>query len=161
MKVLNIHTRIIDQPIKSIIPIFESLASQNDRIFPIEHWSKMKLFGAKKVGTKAGHGIIKYTISKYISGKIIQFEFTSPKGFKGHHKFELSAIDIDKTELTHVINMKTTGHGTFFWIFVIRWLHDALLEDCLDKVENHFLTTALKSKWSPWVEILRWLFKAS
>ncbi len=43
------------------------------------------------------------------------------------------------------------------WPLVIRWLHDALIEDAFDKTENHFLSQKKVTSWSAWVKFLRWL----
>lgn len=37
----------------------------------------------------------------------------------------------------------------------IRSLHNALIEDGLDKLENNFLVTQKSSKWSFWVNFVR------
>jgi len=45
-------------------------------------------------------------------------------------------------------------------IFAIRWLHDALLEDAFDKIENQLCNEEKKSEWTPWVRILRRIMKS-
>ncbi len=82
-----------------------------------------------------------------------------PDGFAGIHKFEITEIEKDKTELKHTIDMTVSGKGIFTWYIAVKWLHDALLEDCLDKAENHFLTDKKKTKWNLWVIFLRRLFR--
>ena len=51
--------------------------------------------------------------------------------------------------------MTVSGKGIFTWYFAIKWLHDALLEDCMDKAENNFLTEKKVTKWNLWVLLLR------
>ena len=51
--------------------------------------------------------------------------------------------------------MNTVGKGTLIWIFGIRSLHNALIEDGLDKLENDFLENKKMSKWNFWVRFLR------
>ncbi|MEM1323749.1 MAG: hypothetical protein AAGG75_26040 [Bacteroidota bacterium] len=34
--------------------------------------------------------------------------------------------------------MQAQGTGILAWLLAVRWLHDALIEDAFDKVENHF-----------------------
>ena len=75
------------------------------------------------------------------------------------HKFNILEIDQNRTELSHRINMITVGSATLKWIFVIRWLHDAYIEDAFDKVENHFSSSKKTAEWSLWVRILRKLMK--
>jgi hypothetical protein len=127
----------------------------------------MKFKDGLMVGANGGHGPIGYTIEKYNPGEIIEFKFMKPSGFHGIHRFELISTDGSgnaesgqgKCEITHIIDMKTTGSGILLWIFFIRPLHNALLEDALDKIENHFLTAKKKSHWNPWVRFLRSIMK--
>ena len=155
MQVLNIHKRIIIQPKDKIADLFETLATREDKVWPIPAWPRMKLDRGLEKGSKGGHGPVRYTVLDYTPREFIQFKFTSPKGFHGVHQFELSTLVPDQTELKHTIKMKTAGSGTLAWIFAIRWLHDALVEDALDKVENHFGGEKKKTKWNLWVKILR------
>ena len=155
MKVINIHKRILNQPKAKIADLLETLATKQDRIMPTDKWPAMKLDKGLQVGSKGGHGPIRYTVGQYTPGTSIQFEFTSPKGFNGHHRFEITELEPDKTELRHTIDMKTSGTGILKWALAVRWLHDALLEDAFDKVENHFSTEKKSTKWNAWVRILR------
>ncbi len=56
--------------------------------------------------------------------------------------------------------MKTSRLATLSWLFVIRWLHDALIEDAFDNVENLFSLEKITTKYSVWVKLLRAFFKA-
>jgi hypothetical protein len=87
------------------------------------------------------------------------WQLTKPQGFKGFHKFEITEIDPNTTEMKHTIDMNTEGVAIFTWAFAIRWLHDAYLEDALDKVENQFTNEKKKTEWSIWVKVLRKLLK--
>ncbi len=156
MKVTNVHSRVIPQPVAKVAALLATLAGEHDKVWPMEHWPRMKLDKGLVAGSKGGHGPIRYTVSKFEPGRIARFEFSGPKGFLGHHRFELSALGEDRTELKHVIEMKTSGIGTISWSLAYRWLHDALVEDALDKVENHFSKKKKKTEWSLWVKVLRW-----
>jgi len=159
MRVLNIHKRIINQPKAKISELLGTLATKNDKMMPTDQWPAMKLNEGLKVGSKGGHGPIRYTINKYKPGELIQFEFTKPKGVNGVHRFEIVELENDKTEIKHTIEMNATGIGILTWTLAIRWIHDALTEDAFDKVENHFLTEKKKTEWSIWVKVLRNILK--
>ncbi len=159
MKVINIHKRIINQPQESISKILDSLSSKNDQLWPKEKWPPMIFKKGLMEGAIGGHRPIRYSIRKYIPGSSIEFDFLKPDGFRGIHKFEITEIEKDKTELRHTINMTVSGKGIFTWHIAIKWLHDALLEDCLDKVENSFLTEKVNSDWNLWVLFLRRIFR--
>lgn len=155
MKVLNVHKRILNQSKKEVSDILATLATDNDRIWPNEKWPAMKFRDEIKIGAKGGHGPIRYTIEKLNPKEIIQFRFSKPHGFNGIHKLELIELSQEMTEIKHTIDMNTSGKGTLIWIFVIRPLHNALIEDGFDKLENNFIDYKKSSKWSFWVKFLR------
>ena len=159
MKVTNIHKRIISQPIDKVWPLLLTLSSKEDKIWPKEQWPAMNLDKGLVEGSKGGHGPIRYTVAQFIPKQLIQFQFQHPRGFNGYHQLEVAKVNHQKTELKHSILMQTKGSDTFLWIFVIRWLHDALIEDAFDKVENQFSEKKKKTPWNTWVRMLRSIFK--
>ncbi|MEM7711988.1 MAG: hypothetical protein AAF349_00090 [Cyanobacteria bacterium P01_A01_bin.68] len=159
MKVLNVHKRIINQPKQKVVDLVSTLSKENDSIWLKNRWPKMKFQGGIQVGANGGHGPIRYSVEKYDPGEIIQFRFSKPSGFHGIHKFEISKIDYGKTAIIHTIEMKTVGKGTLFWALGIRSLHNALIEDAFDQLENHFLEHKKSTPWNLWVQILRSLSK--
>lgn len=159
MKVINLHTRTINQPKHKVEELFRTLSSKNDMMLATDKWSPMILDNGLNVGSKGGHGPIKYKVQDYNPDNYIQFQFTEPKGFNGLHKFEITELDTNVTELKHSIDMNTTGSATLKWVFVISWLHDAYIEDAFDKVENHFANDKKNCKWTIWVKILRRMLK--
>lgn len=159
MKVLNIHRREINSPKDEVLTLFNTLSQKDDKIWPIEYWPPMKLDKAINVNSKGGHGPIRYKVISYSTSGFVEFEFQKPKGFDGTHSFEITELTSNKTEVKHTINMKTTGVGTLIWIIAIRWLHDALLEDAFDKIENQLGGERKKTEWNLWVKSLRRILK--
>lgn len=159
MKIINIHKRRILQPKESFAILMDSLATKEDKVWPIQNWPKMKLDKGLQEGSKGGHGPIGYFVEKYKPNELIQFRFTSPKNFVGIHKFEIQSLNTNETEITHTINMETKGIGLFTWSLGIRWLHDALIEDAFDQIENHFQKEKKQTPWNIWVKTLRLFLK--
>lgn len=155
MKIFNIHKRIINQPKSKIVEILKTLSTENDKIWPNENWPAMKFDNGIQIGAKGGHGPIRYHVEKYDPTDIIQFRFSKPIGFNGIHKFEIKELNEQSTEITHTIDMITEGKGTLIWIFAIRYLHNALLEDAFDKLENNFPNNIKFTKWNMWVRFVR------
>lgn len=155
MKILNIHKRIVNQPKSKVTELLETLATKNDKIWPKEKWPAMKFKNGIQIGEKGGHGIIRYSIEKYNPNEIIQFRFSKPNGFNGIHKFEINELANDQTEVKHTIDMTTIGKGTLIWFFAIHALHNALIEDAFDKLENNFSDELKSTKWNSWVKFLR------
>jgi hypothetical protein len=155
LKTINIHKRTISQSIGVISDILNTLSSNDDKLWPKEKWPPMIFRKGLTIGAIGGHGPIKYSINTYIPGSSIEFTFVKPDGFKGVHRFEVTEIENNKTELKHTIDMILSGKGILTWHIAIRWLHDALIEDCFDKVENQFSTNNKETKWNLWVVFLR------
>lgn len=160
MKIINIHQRIIRQPLEEIGQLLSTLSTKEDKIMPIKNWPRMRLDNHLNIGSKGGHGPIRYEVVDYQENKNVKFKFKEPKGFDGFHEFSIQSVDNHHTKISHTINMKTSLFGTIQWYLAIKWLHDALLEDGMDGIENYFLPMSQhkKTKWNPWVIILRKLF---
>jgi hypothetical protein len=158
MKVINFHKREISQPKSEVAKLFKTLATDNDLMLATDKWSPIKLDKGLQVGSTGGHGPIKYFVTDYQQDNSITFKFDL-KGFDGFHKFEISETEPNKTKLTHVIEMTTSGSATLKWALAIRWLHDAYIEDAFDKVENHFTKDKKSSEWNWWVKTLRKIMK--
>jgi hypothetical protein len=158
MKVINIHKREIQQPKTEIAKLFNTLATNNDMMLATDKWSPMKLDNGLQVGSKGGHGPIKYFVTEYQPNSSITFQFDLT-GFNGFHKFEIRELEVNRTEISHIIDMTTSGLASLKWALAIRWLHDAYIEDAFDKVENHFSADKKNSEWNFWVRILRKIMK--
>lgn len=135
--------------------MLKTLATDDDVIWPREKWPAMKFVGGIKLGAKGGHGPIRYVVERYEPSNIIQFRFSKPEGFHGIHKFEMSELTDEKTEVKHTIDMSVVGKGALIWMVAIRSLHDALIEDAFDKLENNFSEAQKSTKWNFWVRFLR------
>jgi len=161
MKVTNIHSRKLKQSKAQVQALFKTLATTEDKIWPYENWPAIRFDDVIKIGTKGGHGRVRYSIIDFNEGENITFQFSKPDGFIGTHELYIKAIDTNVTEITHEINMNTsTVKATFLWITIIRWLHDALIEDAFDKMENCFSEEKnKKTEHSFWVKLLRGAYK--
>ncbi len=137
----------------------ETLGSKDDKMWPIGSWPRMVLKDGLKIGSKGGHGPIKYEVKEYNPGKSIKFEFKEPKGFNGFHQFEMESVSSSQTRLIHTIKMNTSLLGYLQWIIAIRWLHDALIEDAFDKIQNSLTNSRKKSRWNWYVRQLRKLLE--
>lgn len=148
MKILNIHQRELKKPKTEVSQIFETLSSNKEMMWPHERWSPMVLDRGLQVGSSGGHGPIKYFVTQYKPGIDVEFRFTEPNGFNGIHKFELSKTSSNTCLFTHQIHMNVSLKGLILWGFAIKWLHDALIEDCFDKVQNQISVTKSHTKWN-------------
>ena len=114
MKVINIHKREIQQSKAEIAKLFRTLSTDNDLMLATDKWPAMKLDKGLSVGSKGGHGPIRYSVADYQPEKSITFQFDLT-GFNGFHRFNINELEPNKTEISHIIDMKTTGLATLKW----------------------------------------------
>ncbi len=155
MKIRSVHQREYPHPVSAIAEILETLSSPEDRLWPGEFWPPLKLNNGLAVNSAGGHGPIRYYVSAYESGRAVEFTFTRPAKFSGIHKFEILPADDGMTALRHTVDMEVDLKTFLVWQLTFRWLHDALLEDCLDKVQNQVSETQVRTPHSMWVDFLR------
>ena len=155
MKVLNIHSRKVNSPKHKLLELLDTLSTKEDKIWPIEKWPAMNFKKGLTIGAYGGHGPIRYELIEYSPQSHLTFKFKKPKGFKGIHKLEFIESNPEQTEIKHTIDMTTSGVGTLKWLTAIKWLHNALIEDAFDKIENQLSGKSIRTKWNSWVKILR------
>jgi hypothetical protein len=74
----------------------------------------------------------------------------------GGHQLEAEPAGEGAVRLRHVAEAELRGRRLVAWALVIRPLHDALLEDLLDRAELAVTgTVARPNRWSPWVRLVR------
>ena len=156
MSVVNVHERDFAVPGDALGALIDSLSSKDDRLWPKGRWPAMRFDGALAVGAKGGHGPIRYDVEAYEPGRHLRLRFTAPSGFLGTHSFEVVPLP-PGSRLRHVLEMDTSGVAKVAWPLVFRPLHDALLEDLLDRAALSLGATPRNATWSSRVRILRWL----
>ncbi len=155
MKVTNIHSRTLPKSMAEVSRLLETLATDSDALWPKEKWHPMRFKDGVRVGSRGGHGPIRYSVKEIVPGTGIEFQFEKPSGFHGVHGFILEEQSESLTLLSHYIRMKTTGKSILSWWFIYRPLHNALIEDCLTKAERSLELEPKRKKWNLWVRFLR------
>ncbi|WP_328614381.1 SRPBCC family protein [Amycolatopsis sp. NBC_00355] len=146
--VRNVHTRRFPRPVP--LELLATLGTGDDRLWPVADWPPTRLDGPPVPGTTAGHGPVRYVV-EVVSPDRLRFRFTAPKGLHGYHEFTISG-----DTLTHVLAGTLHGWARLSWPLVFRPLHDALLEQLLDRAELAVTgRVAQPVRWSPYVRFLR------
>jgi len=160
MRVCNVHEREYPLPLKAVGALIDSLASSDDRLWPVSKWPPMRFDRPLAVGAAGGHGPIGYTVEEYHPGKSIRFRFTAPCGFNGTHRFEVEERQ-GKTILRHVIEMRAMGPALLSWPLAIRSLHNAAIEDCFDRATVSLgIGLPHPARWPIYVQLLRAVMRA-
>ena len=156
MKVKNKHKRTIPLSKDLVGKLLDSLASEQDKLWPSENWPRMYLDKGLALGSDGGHKPIKYEVIDYLPGEFIKFKFKAPKGFNGFHYFRVKEVSASHTEIEHVIEMKVKGKGVLTWYLAILHLHNALIRDLMAKAQASLELEPDIINWNLWVKILRW-----
>jgi hypothetical protein len=154
MQITNVHERAIAAPAAQVGALLDTLASDNDRFWPHEDWPAVKFDGPLQVGATGGHGTGLYRIVAYTPGRHIRFEFVGD-GRSGYHEFEIRPLTDGTSLLRHALKAQVPVLAIYLWHTRIRALHDAVLEDLLDKVEGRLASVAKPHAWSEKVIALR------
>lgn len=155
VRVVNVHERKFRCGPEQAAQLLDSLASPGDRLWPSQHWPRMRLDRPLGLGATGGHGPIRYSVIAYEPGKRVTFEFKSPRGFVGRHWFEVLGHEPNGAVLRHTIDMSLEGAARLSWPLVIRPLHDALVEDALTNAQVALGEPPTPVPWSAWVRVLR------
>jgi len=148
--VRNVHTRRFPGAESRLIELLDTLGTADDRLWPVADWPPTRLDGPRVPGTTAGHGPVRYVLEE-ASRSRLRFRFTAPTGLHGYHEFTVTS-DV----LTHVLAGTLHDWARLSWPLVFRPLHDALLEQLLDRAE--LAVTGKVDRpvgWSRYVRCLR------
>ena len=156
MKVINVHERELNASPAGVGSLIDSLASDNDLLWPTHSWPRMEFDRPLAVGATGGHGPIRYFVEAYTPGQSIRFRFLGPKGFEGYHGYEVNPAG-DKVILRHTLEMHARGPAVITWTLVFQPMHDALMEDSMAHAEASLGLAPTVCTWSPWVRLLRWI----
>jgi hypothetical protein len=151
----NVHERVLDAPPAEVGALIDGLAGDGDRLWPSDRWPAMRLDRPLGVGASGGHGSIRYAVSDYEPGRRVRFRFDPRLGLAGHHEFAV-ATGAGRTTLRHALEATPRGRMRLAWPLIFRWLHDALIEDALDRAVTATTGTPVKGRgWPLWVRLLR------
>ncbi|MBC8424132.1 SRPBCC family protein, partial [bacterium] len=146
-------------PLAEVGALLDGLSGPHEALWPDDRWPPMRFDRPLQVGARGGHGPIRYDVGAYEPGRLVRFDFTAPRGFEGHHRFEVEEREPELTRLRHVLEMDARSAAALSWPLVFRPLHDALLENALDRAEISLGLEPAGARWSPWVRCLRWVLK--
>ena len=155
MKIFNRHDRIIPAEQDAVGAVLDSLAGPEDALWPREVWPPMVLDSGLTVGAAGGHGPVKYRVAEYVPGRRAAFQ----GGVDGRHYFEVVPRE-GHVIIRHDLEGDCDLGMWLKWTFLVKPLHNNLIEDGFNKVESRFRGTAVKPPhWGPYVRFLRWMIR--
>ena len=88
-----------------------------------------------------------YTVVAYEPGRRIAFEFEHGSGLRGHHRLEVEPVGTGRARMRHVLDAEANGIDRVLRPVFLA-MHDALVEDLLDKAE--LATTGRLARAARW-----------
>jgi hypothetical protein len=155
MHIRNNHQRTLAASLPAVGALLDGLAQPGDRLWPEDRWPAMRFDRPLGVDAVGGHGPVRYIVEAYEPGRSIRFRFTAPRGFNGTHAFEVESAGEGRTVLRHSVTFRAQGPALLSWPLVFRPLHDALLEDALDRAERSLGVERALRRWPLRVRVLR------
>ena len=155
--VRNVHERVLPVSPEQVGPLIDQVAEPGNPLWPADHWPPLELDRPLGVGADGGHGPIRYTCTGYQPGRRAEFTFAPGRLIHGTHTFEVLPGPFQgSTLLRHDLTGRFTPWGALVWSIGIRWLHDALLAELLDRAATAVgHPPAHPARWSWWVRLLR------
>ncbi|MER6998203.1 SRPBCC family protein [Streptomyces sp. NPDC000410] len=152
MPVHNVHERLLPMRAAEVGDLLDTLSGgASDRLWPHQAWPAMEFDRPLSAGAAGGHGPVRYTVAAYVPGTWVRFTFSGPRGFHGFHEYAVLPVDDEHTMLRHTLSMRVSGIARLSWPLAYRWLHDALLEDSLDRAGHR----RHRARWTMYVRFLR------
>ncbi|GAA0794804.1 DUF2867 domain-containing protein [Spirilliplanes yamanashiensis] len=136
MPVRNVHERVLPVPAAVAGALLDRLASPGDPLWPSPPWPRLRFDRPLGVGATGGHGPIRYRVTRYTPGRLIECAFDPATGCHGTHAFEVEPLGAGRCVLRHRLTARTTGAMRLLWPLAIRVCHDTLLEHLLDNAER-------------------------
>jgi hypothetical protein len=152
----NIQNRELAAPADRVGALIDRLAGPDDILWPAREWPAMRFDKGLTVGARGGHGPIRYSVAEYVPGRRVRFEFDPRIGVTGHHEVRVEPLGAERCRLVHELVGRTHGRMILGWPLMLRWLHEALIQDLLDNAERAVAGEPRRpARWSWWVRLLR------
>jgi hypothetical protein len=160
VRIENVHARALPADAAAAAgSLIDGLAGKDDRLWPHDRWPPMRFEGGLREGSEGGHGPIRYRVVEHRPGRSVRFRFTAPAGLVGEHGYELESGN-GTVLLRHTLSARAGGRMRWQWPLLFGPLHDALIEDSLDRAAAAVSATPyVPARWPPRARALRWLLR--
>ncbi|NHC12504.1 SRPBCC family protein [Motilibacter deserti] len=156
MLIRNVHERLLLADPDAVGALVDALGGESDVLWPSDRWPALRLDRPLRAGAVGGHGRIRYAVVAHQPARSAVFRFRSPAGVVGVHRFEVERRERVGTVLRHTLEAEVHGTTRLVWSLALRNLHDALIEDLLDRAELAVEGSVHSpARWSPYVRLLR------
>ncbi len=150
MHLLTVHARELPVPADRAGALLDLLGGPGDRLWPNGTWpaSALRLEQPLRVGSRGGHGAIRYHVGEYEPGRRVVFVLEPDTGLTGTHEIRVDVLGPGRCRLVQTTACRLAARLVPI-APVLRRQHDALLRDVLDRAERE-VTGAVRApaRWS-------------
>lgn len=134
-KINNVHERRIAAEPERVWDLLMEMSGRDDQLWP-PGAPALRFDGPVAEGALGGHGPMRYKVTSVdpTAGNLV-FRFREPTGLVGHHSFHVRADGETGTLLRHEVVATPHGWMRMRWPLIIGGIHDAVLEEVLDRAE--------------------------
>ena len=131
----NVHERRIAGDPDVVWDLLMAMPGPDGRLWP-PGIPPMRFDSPLAVGAHGRHGPIHYKVTFLdpTSGNLV-FGFREPTGLVGRHSFHVRSDKDAGTVLRHEVVANPQGWMRLKWPLIVRWVHDAVVEEVLDRAE--------------------------
>jgi Protein of unknown function (DUF3995) len=150
MHLLTVHARELPVPAADAGALLDSLGGPGDRLWPNDTWpaSALRLEQPLRVGSRGGHGEIRYHVGAYEPGRRVVFVFEPQSGLSGTHETRVDELGPGRCRLVQTTDCRLAAKLLPISP-VLRRQHDALLRDVLDRAEVELTgRVSAPARWS-------------
>jgi hypothetical protein len=134
--VCNVHERLIPADPELVWELLMTMSGPHDRLWPARV-PPLRFDGPLVVGARGRHGPIHYELtSLQPTARTLVFQFRHPTDLVGHHSFKVSPHGQSSAVLRHEVIADPTRWMRLRWPLMVRWIHDAFVEEVLDQAER-------------------------
>lgn len=155
MRLRTVHARELAVAGTEAGALVDLLGGPDDRLWPNDTWpaSSLQLEHPLRVGSRGGHGAIRYHVAEYEPGRRIAFAFEPESGLTGTHEIRVDDLGPERCRLVQTTDCRLAAKLVAVYP-ILRRQHDALLRDVLDRAEL-VLTghVAAPARWSRTVRV--------
>ncbi len=134
--IVNVHERELPASAGAVGRLLDRIGSLDDQLWPAPTWQPMRFDRPLGVGADGGHGGVRYRVTRYEPGRVVEFTFDPAIGLDGTHALEVHSRGADRCVLRHRLVARPTGPMRLMWPLLVGACHDAVLEHLLDNAER-------------------------
>ena len=135
IKIRNVHERRLTAGPEMLWDLLMKMPGPRGQLWP-PGIPAMRFDGPLTVGAHGQHGPIHYTVT-YLDPTTgsLAFEFREPTGPVARHSPHVRLEENAGAVLRHEVIVIPEGWRRLKWPLIIRWVHDAVVEEVLDSAE--------------------------